>query len=189
MMSASTAASSASSPRALTSMVRRRARTLGSATTKIFTSAWGQITVPMSRPSSTAPGGSAANCRWKLIRASRTLGIAETMEAPSPAFWVFRAGWPNFSGSSSSAAATAARDVTAAFDDQVVAGDLDLDAVDAEHGGGGLQAVGFLDAQLLQAAHDGRALGERGRHRQHQIFVDHRRCALRRHLDTAQFRS
>jgi hypothetical protein len=34
---------------------------MGSATTKIFTSASGQITVPISRPSSTAPGGSAAN--------------------------------------------------------------------------------------------------------------------------------
>ena len=41
-----------------------------------------------------------------------------------------------------------------AFDDQVVALDLDLDAVDAQHGGGGLQPVGFLDAQFLQAAHD-----------------------------------
>ena len=62
-ISARIGASSASSPRARASSVRRRARTCGSATTKIFTSAFGQITVPMSRPSSTAPGGSAANCR------------------------------------------------------------------------------------------------------------------------------
>ena len=66
--------------------------------------------------------------------------------------------------------------------------DLDLDAVDAQHGGGGFQPVGFLDPQFLQAAHDGGALGEGGRHRQHQIFVDHRRRALRRHLDAAQLR-
>ena len=66
--------------------------------------------------------------------------------------------------------------------------DLDLDAVDAQHGGGGLQPVGFLDPQFLQAAHDGGALGKGGRHRQHQIFVDHRGRALRRHLDAAQFR-
>ncbi len=43
---------------------RRRARSSGAATTKIFTSASGQTTVPMSRPSSTAPGGVAANSRW-----------------------------------------------------------------------------------------------------------------------------
>ena len=82
----------------------------------------------------------------------------------------------------------AAGHMAAAFDDQIVAGDLDLDAVDAQHGGGGFEPVGFLDAQFLQAAHDGRALGKGGRDRQHQIFVDHRRRALRRHLDAAQFR-
>ena len=42
-----------------------RARASGVAMTKIFTSACGQITVPISRPSSTAPGGWAANSRWK----------------------------------------------------------------------------------------------------------------------------
>ena len=38
-----------------------------------------------------------------------------------------------------------------AVHDHVVALDLDLDAVGAQHGGGRFQAVAFLDAQLLQA--------------------------------------
>ena len=42
--------------------------------------------------------------------------------------------------------------------------------------GGGGQPVGFLDPQFLQAAHDRRAFGEGRRHRQHRIFVDHRRA-------------
>ena len=37
------------------------------------------MTVPMSRPSSTAPGGWAANCRWNATSASRTLGSADTI--------------------------------------------------------------------------------------------------------------
>ena len=45
------------------SAARRAARTSGVAVTKIFTSAFGQITVPMSRPSMTAPGGVAAKSR------------------------------------------------------------------------------------------------------------------------------
>ena len=57
-MSARTSASSAGSPRAPQLDGRGGwARTSGVAVTKIFTSALGQITVPMSRPSSTAPGG------------------------------------------------------------------------------------------------------------------------------------
>ena len=48
-----------------------------------------------------------------------------------------------------------------AVDDQVVAFDLDLDAVDAQHGGGRFQPVGFLDAQFLQAAHDASCLRQR----------------------------
>ena len=63
---------------------RRRARTCGAAVTKIFTSASGQMTVPMSRPSSTAPGGRAAKSRWKATSAARTSGMAETTEAASP---------------------------------------------------------------------------------------------------------
>ena len=49
--------------RARSSSSAAAARTSGVATTKIFTSAPGEITVPMSRPSSTAPGGAAANSR------------------------------------------------------------------------------------------------------------------------------
>ena len=59
----------------------------GVAVTKIFTSASGQITVPMSRPSSTAPGGVAAKSRWNSSSAARTSGIAETIEAASPTSW------------------------------------------------------------------------------------------------------
>ena len=82
----------------------------------------------------------------------------------------------------------AARDMAPAFDDQIVARYLDLDAVDAQHGGGGFQPVGFLDPQFLQAAHDGGALGEGGRDSEHEIFVDHRRRAFGRHLDATQLR-
>jgi len=71
-------------PAAFSSSARRRARSWGAATTKIFTSAPGAITVPMSRPSSTAPGGLAAKSRWNARSAARTSGIAETIEAASP---------------------------------------------------------------------------------------------------------
>ena len=47
---------SAVSPRRRSSRCRRRARSSGAAVMKSFTSACGQTTVPMSRPSSTAPG-------------------------------------------------------------------------------------------------------------------------------------
>ena len=49
-------------------------------------------------------------------------------------------------------------------DDEVVAFDFDFDAVDTQHCGCRRQPVGFLDVQLLQAAHPCFALGERGRH-------------------------
>ena len=81
---------------------------------------------------------------------------------------------------------TAARRAALAVHDQVVAVDLHLDAVDAQHRGGGGEPVGFLDAQFLQAAHPRRALGERRGHREDRIFVDHRRRALRRHVDALQ---
>ena len=42
------------------------------------------MTVPMSRPSSTAPGGRAAKLRCRSTSAARTSGIAETIEAASP---------------------------------------------------------------------------------------------------------
>ncbi len=53
------------------------------AVTKNFTSASGQITVPMSRPSSTAPAGSAAKARWACRSTARTAGMAATLEAAS----------------------------------------------------------------------------------------------------------
>ena len=42
------------------------------------------MTVPMSRPSSTAPLGRAAKSRCARISAARTSGIAATTEAASP---------------------------------------------------------------------------------------------------------
>jgi len=97
-ISARTAASSASSPRALASRVRRRARDLGSATTKIFTSACGQITVPMSRPSSTAPADR------RRIDAENSANLPQLRKTPrrtdaaSPTDLRLEAGFPNFSG-------------------------------------------------------------------------------------------
>ena len=44
----------------------------------------GQITVPMSRPSSTAPSGRAANPRCMSTSAARTDGMAATTDAASP---------------------------------------------------------------------------------------------------------
>ena len=79
-------------PAARYSAARRRARTSGVAVTKIFASASGQITVPMSRPSSTAPGGCAAKSRWKSSSAARTSGMAETTEAASPIAWRLQRG-------------------------------------------------------------------------------------------------
>ncbi len=73
-----------------------------------------------------------------------------------------------------------------AVHDQIVALDLDLDAVGAQHGGGGFEPVGFLDAQFLQAAHPRHALGEGRRDGEDRIFVDHGRRALGRHVDALQ---
>ena len=53
--------------------------------TKSFTSASGHITVPMSRPSRTAPAGSAAKARWAARRAALTAGWLATFEAARPA--------------------------------------------------------------------------------------------------------
>ena len=80
----------------------------------------------------------------------------------------------------------AARRAALAVHDQVVAFDLDVDAVDAQHRGGGGEPVGFLDAQFLQAAHARRAFGEGGGDREHRIFVDHGRRALGRHVDALE---
>ena len=60
------------SPRISSSRCRRRALSSGAAVMKSFTCASGQTTVPMSRPSSTAPGSCMANWRWKARSASRT---------------------------------------------------------------------------------------------------------------------
>ena len=107
MMSARMSASFALSPRPRSSRARRRARTSGVAVTKIFTSALGQITVPMSRPSSTAPGGAAANSCWKLNSAARTPGMAETTDAASPTSWRLSAASSKRAGSIALAAAMA----------------------------------------------------------------------------------
>ncbi len=59
------------SPAWLNCRYRRSARTSGLAVTNSLAVASGQITVPMSRPSSTAPPACAANWRWKSSRAAR----------------------------------------------------------------------------------------------------------------------
>ena len=64
---------------------RRAARTSSEAVTKSFASASGQITVPMSRPSSTAPPSRRAKRRWKSSSAARTSGSAATFDAACPA--------------------------------------------------------------------------------------------------------
>src|SRR5262249_15899950 len=57
-----------STPRSRNSWYRRSARALVLAVTNNFTGASGQITVPMSRPSSTAPDPRCANFFWKFKR-------------------------------------------------------------------------------------------------------------------------
>ena len=64
-MSWRTLSSVTSSPRSRTSMNRRSARASRLAVMNSFTCASGAITVPMSRPSSTAPPGWVANARWR----------------------------------------------------------------------------------------------------------------------------
>ena len=66
-----------STPLARSSSQRRRARSARLAVTNSFTGASGKITVPMSRPSSTAPRA-AAKPRWKSSSAARTAGMAAT---------------------------------------------------------------------------------------------------------------
>ena len=80
----------------------------------------------------------------------------------------------------------AARRTAGAADDQVVTVDLGRDSVYAQHGRRAGEAVGFLDPQLTEAAHAGVAFRESGGDRKDRIFVDHGRCAHRRHLDAAQ---
>ena len=99
-MSASTSAASAVAPAACSSAIRRAARTCGVAATKIFTSASGKITVPMSRPSITAPGGVRPKRRCKSTSAARTSAIAETNDAASPMAWLLSVGSSKRAGSS-----------------------------------------------------------------------------------------
>ena len=106
-MSASTSASSTGSPRPRNSSARRRARTSGVAVTKIFTSASGQITVPMSRPSSTAPGGGRRSCAANRAAPRAPPGSPRPRDAASPMAWLFSAASSNAAGSSARAAATA----------------------------------------------------------------------------------
>ena len=65
-------------PAPRSSRTRRAARTSGVATTNSFTSAPGAITVPISRPSSTAPGGA-----WR-IRADNSSEPDAPPESPRP---------------------------------------------------------------------------------------------------------
>src|SRR6267142_1832659 len=66
-------------------------------------------------------------------------------------------------------AQAAARRAALAVHDQVVAVDLDRDAVGAQPVGDRGEAVGFLHAQLPEAAHHCRALCEARCHRQHRV--------------------
>ena len=69
---------------------------------------------------------------------------------------------------------------------EIVAFDFDLDAVAPQYRGGPGKPVRFLDPQLFEPAHDGRAFREGGSDGQHRIFVDHRRRARGGDLDAAQ---
>ena len=71
-------------PLARSSSQRRRARSVRLAVTKSFACASGKITVPMSRPSSTAPSR-AAKSRWKASNAARTPGMDATDAAAASA--------------------------------------------------------------------------------------------------------
>src|SRR6056297_3369237 len=82
--SASTSSTLISSPASESSPQRRLARTVSDAVTKSFTSASGQITVPMSRPSSTAPPARRAKAFWKSRSAARTSGTDATLLAAAP---------------------------------------------------------------------------------------------------------
>ena len=84
--------------------------------------------------------------------------------------------------------AAAAR-LAPAVHDQIVAVDLDLDAVRPQTVGDGGEPIGFLDAQFLEPTHHRGALGEARGDCQDRVFVDHGRRARGRHLDSPQRRS
>ena len=72
-------------PWAFSSLRRRYARVSGSAVMKTLSSALGNTTVPMSRPSITTPPASAMRC-WmatSLVRTSGTRATRLTLEATS----------------------------------------------------------------------------------------------------------
>jgi hypothetical protein len=72
-------------PRASSSATRRRARHLDrGGDEELSRRRPGAITVPMSRPSSTAPPRWSAKLRWRSSSRSRTAGIAEIREAIEP---------------------------------------------------------------------------------------------------------
>ena len=106
-----------SAPRARNSARRRSARASGAAVRNIFTGASGRTTVPMSRPSSTAPappGGSCAKRRCQASSARRTAGCAATLEAAAPTASSRRPGASRTPGSGSDSSALASASATAA---------------------------------------------------------------------------
>ena len=76
--------------------------------------------------------------------------------------------------------------MTLAVYDEIVAFDIDRDAIGAQQRRRGGKAIRLLDPQLLEPAHHRGAFGESGGNGEHRIFIDHGRRALRRHFDGAQ---
>ena len=70
------------------------------------------------------------------------------------------------------------------MDDQRILVFLDPHAAGFQAARHRVDPVGFLDAQFLDAPHHRLAFGKGRDNRQNGIFVDHRRCALGRHLDS-----
>ena len=73
-----------------------------------------------------------------------------------------------------------------AMDQQIIAFNADLGAIGFQQRGGGGQTVAFLHAQFSKAAHARGAPCEGSRHGQDGVFVNHRRCAPRRHIHSLQ---
>ena len=80
-----------------------------------------------------------------------------------------------------------ARDLAAKpMHDEVVALDRVRHARRRETGRDRGEPVRFLDPQLVQAAHAGRPFGEGGGDGENRVLVDHRRRAVRRHVDACE---
>ena len=116
-MSRRTSSYIAGAPRSRNSLARRRARASGLAVTKSFTAASGQTTVPMSRPSITAPfgvtlwlkiGGCAAKSRCIASNSARTAGNAERTDEARATASLASTRSPRTAGETRRAAATAA---------------------------------------------------------------------------------